>query len=102
MSQRQDLLAQIQAYAVANTKFYETSELMLKLAVDAVSAFENGDIETRREILNLVLWNCTLTSGKPHYSYKKPFDIIAEGLKTANWQPQRDLNPCRHLERVAS
>ena len=87
MSQRQDLLAQIQAYAVANTKFYETAELLLKLAVNAELAFMNGDIETRREILNLVLWNCTLTSGKPHYSYKKPFDMIAEGSKTANWQP---------------
>jgi len=60
---------------------------VLKLAVDAVSAFEHGDIETRRDIINLVLWNCTLTSGKPHYDYKKPFDIIAEGSKTANWQP---------------
>jgi hypothetical protein len=31
------------------------------------------------------LCNCTLTSGKPHYSYKKPFDIIAEGVVSVNW-----------------
>jgi hypothetical protein len=30
--------------------------------------------------------NCTLTSGKPHYSYKKPFAEWVEGYKTANWQ----------------
>ena len=87
MSQRQDLAHQIDAYAKANTNFYETAELILKLAVNAEKVFLHGDTEVRRNILKLVLWNCTLTSGKPHWEYKKPFAELVEGSKTAIWQP---------------
>ena len=36
-------------------------------------------------VVNLVLSNCVVTAGKVHYSYKKPFDMLAEGSVSANW-----------------
>jgi hypothetical protein len=31
-----------------------------------------------------------MTSGKPHHSHKKPFDIIAEGSSSSSWWPLVD------------
>lgn len=96
------LLDHIQAWTNANVSFYETSELILKLTVDAEKLYIKSDQWLRHDLLKLVLCNCTLTYGIPHYDYKKPFDIHAKGSDSAIWQSQRDLNPCCRLERAVS
>jgi hypothetical protein len=33
----------------------------------------------------VTLSNCTLENGTPRFTYRKPFDILAEGVKTKEW-----------------
>jgi hypothetical protein len=47
--------------------------------------FSTGNPDQKRAILKAVVSNCSMTSGNLHYSYKKPFDIIAEGSKSSDW-----------------
>ena len=79
------MLDQIRRYHEANDDFIETAEYLIKLAQNAQYLFENARPEQQRDLLKLLLSNCTLTSGNLHYSYKKTFDAIIEGNKTANW-----------------
>ena len=87
INERRLVQASIDRYDYASEEFYECAERILLLAREAETIFVEVDKETRRKLLGMVLLNCTLTSGKPHYSYKKPFAELVEGSKTASWQP---------------
>lgn len=39
-----------------------------------------------------LLSNCTLDRGTLYPAYKKPFDILAEGLQSEDWRGGRDSN----------
>ncbi|MFH1676150.1 MAG: hypothetical protein ABIC40_03910 [bacterium] len=75
----------IKGYHSANRIFHKTVERILKPAQNAEFLFQAANPEQKKELIKLTFPNCTLTSGKPHYSYKKPFDILAEGTEIANW-----------------
>ena len=57
----------------------------MRLASELESIYRGFDNQHRRRLLNLVLSNCVVTAGKVHYSYRKPFDMLAEGSVSANW-----------------
>lgn len=44
----------------------------------------------RRELLESVYSNPLLKGKSLEYAYKKPFDLLAEGLRSANWLPELD------------
>jgi hypothetical protein len=50
-----------------------------------VSELDRGNPDKKKPSLTAVVSNCTMTSGKLHHSYKKPFDIIAEGSVSSDW-----------------
>ncbi len=80
-----------------------TNETILKSCIEELKPrFLTGDSWLKGRIVKATCLNCTLTSGIPHYTYKKPFDILAKGSDFAIWQSQRDLNPCCRLERAMS
>ena len=37
--------------------------------------------------------NCTIKDGTLTPTYRKPFDLIVEGLQTKEWGERRELNP---------
>ena len=96
---RDKALRRIQAFHNANRSFYEAAEEILNLASKVESLLNEFDAEQKRKLLNLVLSNCVLTSGIPHYSYKKPFDILAEGTDSTHWLGWMDSNHRYRLQR---
>jgi len=85
ITERDRALRRISSYHDANRLFYETGERLLKVALEAESVFGRCDSSQIRKMLSVVVSNPTLTSGKVHYSYKTPFDVLAEGALKQNW-----------------
>jgi len=46
----------------------------------------------RARLLRLLVWNCGLRGEDVDPVYRKPFDLIAQGVRSANWYPQEDSN----------
>jgi site-specific DNA recombinase len=75
----------IQQLDSGDTGLYDRAERLIDRAVSASGEFSTGDPAKKRSILKAVVSNCTMTSGKLHHDYKKPFDIIAEGSVSSDW-----------------
>ena len=69
---------------------------------DATEAFELLDRASelyssqspseQADALKILVSNCTLTGEKLDPNYRKPFDLVAEGLRTGNWYARQDSN----------
>lgn len=71
----------------------ETGNTLLELATDAYSLYITGDSEEKIKILNNLCSNFLLKDGKVSYEYKKPFNILAEGLNRQIKRGGRGSNP---------
>ncbi len=65
----------------------EQSSNLLELSRIAKKLFLSGNVAGKRKLLDSVSSNRTLKGRKVHYSYKKPFDILAKGHDRTNWLP---------------
>jgi len=63
----------------ANNVWYEQCSNFLEMANRVDSLLLKGQNAEKRKIVNSVCSNLVLKDGKLHYSYKKPFDILAKG-----------------------
>lgn len=79
------LRERIQQLDDSDIRIFDTADLVIKRVRDFPVEFTNGAASRKRAILKSVVSNCTLTSGNLDYSYKKPFDHIAEGVKSQDW-----------------
>jgi len=75
----------IQQLDTGDSSLYDHAERLINTAVSASGEFRVGNPAKKRSILKAVVSNATLTSGKLHHDYKKPFDIIVEGSQSTNW-----------------
>lgn len=76
----------IDAHEKSNLSYLESGSRILELANSACDIYLGQSSEKRVEMLKMLLSNCTLMDGKISYIYKKPFDILAEGLNfEKNW-----------------
>jgi len=73
---------QIDRFESANRNYVDQGVQILELAQEAYSLYMQRDVSERRELLNCVLSNCVIDDLTLYPTYKKPFDLIAEGLKT--------------------
>lgn len=60
----------------ADDEYYITCGYLLKLASKAGELFESSEPDEKREILKLLLRNCTLNDTSVCYDLKKPFDTL--------------------------
>lgn len=86
----------------ANQNYMESGIRILELAKDVGGQYVRATAPQKRQILRILLSNCTLNDVTPSPTYRKPFCWIAEGPLIATWRPQRDSNPRHHRERVMS
>ena len=69
-----------------------TAAFALELAQNAHSQYVTRNLSEKRELLQILLSNCTYHRGNLVPTYKKPFDIFAEGKGEQKWRRGRDLN----------
>lgn len=91
-SQQDDVMIKIERHRKANKGYIESGIKVLELSKKAYSLYLQSPPPIKREILNLLLSNCTFDEGSLYFTYKKPFDLIAEGIQTQNWLPIKDSN----------
>lgn len=70
----------IQAHSKTNIRYIEEGVGILELAQKASFLYEKQNSEEKLKLLKILLSNSWLKDGKLSYEYKKPFDILAEGL----------------------
>ena len=56
-----------------------------ELLAMASALFSEQPYEEQARAMRILVSNCTLTRENVEPNYKKPFDLVAEGVKTADW-----------------
>ena len=64
----------------------------LELLNRAPSLYLSQNDEQRARFLNALAWNCTIEGEKIVPNYKSPFNLVAEGARSANWYAREDSN----------
>ena len=57
----------------------------LELLERAPALYLKQDDYGRARVLKTLLWNCEIRGEKLDPIYRKPFDLVAEGVRSANW-----------------
>ena len=76
----------------ANQAYLDEGLKILELAQAAYALYLSRPPDEQRKLLDFVISNCTLESGKARPVYRRPFCWIAEGVITGNWLPGADSN----------
>jgi site-specific DNA recombinase len=99
LSDLQEQLARLQE---ASESQMDLGLLILEFAKDAYPLFSQVDATEKAKLLKIVLSKCCLKDGKLTPTYKKPFDVLAEGAQSKHNYPQGNSNPRRLREREVS
>jgi site-specific DNA recombinase len=86
------ILSQIRAHQTANHNYLEEGIRLLELANKAYSLYLRQPAHEKARLLKIVQSNCVWDGVIACPEYRKPFDILAEGLSSANWLPGPDSN----------
>ena len=86
-NEQANILKNITKHKDANTNYFEQGIKILELSQKLYSTYLKRNNEGKREILNILLSNCTLNSGNLCPVYRKPFDLLAKGLTRSVWLP---------------
>gem|GEM_PF-3910855 len=70
----------------------DDAEAAFKLLQRASELYRKQSHEERARLVKALVSNCKMVDGKVEPVYKKPFSLVAEGLKTADWLPGEDSN----------
>jgi site-specific DNA recombinase len=90
-----ELQTQLQILQSAGQEQMALGFQILEFAKDAYPLFSRVDAAEQAKLLRIVLSNCSLKGGNLTPTYKKPFDVLAEGGKKERDYPRSDSN-ARH------
>ena len=86
------ILSQTRAHQTANHNYLEEGIRLLELADKAYSLYLKQPAHEKARLLKIVQSNCLWDVVSACHKYRKPFDILAEGLSSASWLPGPDSN----------
>jgi site-specific DNA recombinase len=86
------ILSQIRAHQTANHNYLEEGIRLLELANKAYFLYLRQPAHEKARLLKIVQSNCLWDGVSACPKYRKPFDILAEGLSTSKWLPGPDSN----------
>ncbi len=78
--EQNNILINLQKHKDANTNYFEHGIKILELSQKAYSSYLKQDNAGKRNLLNILLSNCTLNEEKLYPTYRKPFDLLANSL----------------------
>jgi ParB-like chromosome segregation protein Spo0J len=64
----------------------------LELLQRAPELYLRQNDEQRARLLRVLVWNCRWSDRKIEPIYRKPFDLVAQGISSANWYAQQESN----------
>jgi len=69
------------------------AQRILELANKAYLLYVSEDSTEKAKLLKKLFWNCSVDAVSVMPTYRKPFDMIFERVKSGRWWARRDLNP---------
>ncbi len=88
-NQLRDLERQREKYNDTEFDYYETGGKILELAKRAHQLYLHAESDKKRKIVQLLFSNSVLNGKVIDFTYKKPFNYIAEGLSVLSSSPSR-------------
>ncbi len=92
-NRQHDLVSLIHAYDEADSSFGGMMEKLMKVAIDAHRAFQNSNLEDRRELLNFVFSKLCLKGATLCHTYNFPFGVFENMGDCSKWRREWDSNP---------
>lgn len=86
------LNALIEKHMDSNKNYMEKGVQMLELAENVYSQYIQENEEEKAKLIKIVCQNFLLEGSKASYEYKKPFDILSEGLNCSITLGRKDSN----------
>ncbi len=80
-NEQDSLTSMLNRHRDADRNYIDQASRILELAQQAYSLYIRQDPPEKRKLLDSLLSNCTIDGITLYPTYKKPFDLIAEGLK---------------------
>jgi len=77
-AEQNEILSQMQAHSDADKDFYLTANKVFNLAKRAAEIFDSSEPMEKRQLLNFLLQNSTLSGSKLAFELKEPFNLIVE------------------------
>ncbi len=101
-NQQVTLQQEIATYEKGTGQKVKEAESILELANRAYVLYQTQSPHEQRRLLNVILSNSTLKDGTLQFSYKKPFDVLAERVKNEEWLGEKDSNPHNQNQNLTS
>ena len=92
-AEQNQIQEQLARHQQANQSYLEAGVRILELTKDIGAQYVKGNVSEKRQILRILLSNCTLDGATPSPTYRKPFCWIAEGPLFDEWRGRRGSNP---------
>lgn len=86
------LTAVIEQHMNANNDYMKKGIQMLELAENVYSHYIQENEKEKAKLIKIVCQNFFMEGSKAHYEYKKPFDILSEGLNCTITLGRKDSN----------
>ncbi|MBI4064533.1 MAG: recombinase family protein [Elusimicrobia bacterium] len=85
--EQEDARIAVAQHEHANQRYFELGLELLELAHEAHSMYQVRSLPQKRQLLNFVVSNLKVEGENLIPSYKKPFDLLAQGRNRTNWLP---------------
>jgi site-specific DNA recombinase len=92
LSDERQILLALEALKQANPDRLLTASRILELANKAHSLYLMQNPTEQGKLLKMVLSNCAMDGASLYPTYRKPFDMIFQRVKTEEWRARRDSN----------
>lgn len=86
------ILEEISRHHKANKVYYEEGIKILELAQGVYNLWVKQNSFEKRKLLDFVVSNVQVNNVSLYPLYRKPFDLIAQAVKTGGWLPGLDSN----------